>query len=65
MATVSTRPSITIHYTNEHYDEGAVIRQYACPVLPDDTPDTLAARVHTLEYAHYPEVIEALVQALP
>ena len=60
-----TESGITIHYTNEQYDEGAIIRQYACPVLPDDTPDTLAARVHTLEYAHYPEVIEALVQALP
>ena len=60
-----TESGITIHYTNEQYDEGAIIRQYACPVLPDDTPDTLAARVHRLEYAHYPEVIEALVQALP
>ena len=65
LAAGETESGITIHYTNEHYDEGAVIRQYACPVLPDDTPDTLAARVHTLEYAHYPEVIEALVQALP
>ena len=65
LAAGETESGITIHYTNEHYDEGAVIRQYACPVLPDDTPDTLAARVHRLEYAHYPEVIEALVQALP
>lgn len=29
---------ITIHYTNERYDEGAVICQLKCPVLPDDTP---------------------------
>ena len=65
LAAGETESGITIHYTNEQYDEGAIIRQYACPVLPDDTPDTLAARVHTLEYAHYPEVIEALVQALP
>jgi len=65
LAAGETESGITIHYTNEHYDEGAIIRQYACPVLPDDTPDTLAARVHQLEYAHYPEVIEALVQALP
>lgn len=56
---------ITIHYVNERYDEGAIIRQYACPVLPGDTPDTLAARVHQLEYEHYPEVVETLVQALP
>ena len=65
LAAGEVESGITIHYTNEQYDEGAIIRQYTCPVLPDDTPDTLAARVHTLEYAHYPEVIEALVQALP
>lgn len=65
LAAGETESGITIHYVNEHYDEGAVIRQYICPVLPDDTPETLAARVHALEYAHYPEVIEELVQALP
>lgn len=49
---------ITIHYVNEHYDSGDIIFQATCPVLPDDTPDTLAARVHELEYAHFPRVIE-------
>lgn len=53
---------ITIHYIDEHYDEGAVILQVKCPVLPDDTPDTLAARVHQLEYEHYPQVIEQLLE---
>lgn len=52
---------ITIHYINEHYDEGAIILQAQCPVLPDDTPDTLATRVHQLEYEHYPVVIEKLL----
>lgn len=55
---------ITIHYTNEHYDEGAIIRQVICPVLPGDTPDSLAQRVHALEYAHYPQVIEQLLAGL-
>lgn len=49
---------ITIHYINERYDEGDIIFQATCPVLPADTPDALAARVHALEYAHYPHVIE-------
>ena len=49
---------ITIHYVNEHYDSGAIIFQASCPVLPTDTPDTLAARVHELEYTHFPRVIE-------
>lgn len=52
---------ITIHYTNERYDEGAVICQQRCPVLSNDTPDTLAARVHQLEYTYYPRVIEQLL----
>ncbi|MDO4179850.1 MAG: phosphoribosylglycinamide formyltransferase [Bacteroidales bacterium] len=52
---------ITIHYINEQYDEGSIIFQASCPVLPEDTADTLAQRVHELEYAHYPEVIEKIV----
>lgn len=52
---------ITIHYINENYDEGAVIFQASCPVLPTDTPDDVAAKVHALEYEHYPQVIEKLL----
>ena len=52
---------ITIHYTNEHYDEGTVICQKGCPVLPGDTPEELAQRIHVLEYEWYPRVIESLV----
>ena len=55
---------ITIHYTTERYDEGAIVCQRTCPVLPADTPDTLAQRVHALEYDTYPAVIERLVCAL-
>lgn len=56
---------ITIHYVNEHYDSGDIIFQATCPVLPDDTPDTLAARVHELEYAHFPRVIEEAALQTP
>lgn len=52
---------ITIQYINEHYDEGDIIAQYRCPVLPGDTPDELAKRVHALEYEYYPQVVERLV----
>ena len=52
---------ITIHEVNEHYDEGKVIFQATCPVSADDTPDTIAKKVHALEYAHYPRVIEKWV----
>ena len=64
LASGEQESGITIHYTNEHYDEGAIICQERCPVMPDDTFDTLAARVHQLEYAHYPRVVDELVSAL-
>lgn len=54
---------ITIHYTNEHYDEGGIICQEKCLVLPEDTPEVLAQRVHALEYEYYPKIIEKLVSA--
>lgn len=54
---------ITIHYVNERYDEGEHLFQATCPVLPEDTPETLAARIHELEHAHFPVVIEQLVDA--
>lgn len=62
LAAGETESGITIQYVSEKYDEGAFILQAKCPVLPDDTPDTLAARVHELEYRYYPEVIEKLIK---
>lgn len=55
---------ITIHYVDEHYDNGDIILQAKCPVLADDTPDSLAKRIHALEYAHYPLVVENLVHKM-
>lgn len=52
---------ITIQYINEHYDEGDIITQFRCPVFPEDTAEDVAARVHALEYEHYPQVIERLL----
>lgn len=54
---------ITIHYVNEQYDDGATIFQARCPVQPGDTPDSLAQRIHALEHAHYPKVIESLLSS--
>lgn len=53
-----TVSGITIHYVNQNYDEGNIIFQATCPVLPDDTPDMVAEKVHALEYEHFPGVIE-------
>ncbi len=56
---------ITIHYVNERYDEGDIVFQARCPVDPDDTPEDVARKVHALEHAHYPRVIDELLQRLP
>lgn len=56
---------ISIHYVNGRYDSGCIIFQARCSVEKDDTPESLAARVHALEYEHFPRVIDELVSALP
>ena len=55
---------ITIHYVDEHYDNGDIILQVKCPVVDGDTPESLAHRIHALEHANYPVVIEDLVKRL-
>ena len=50
---------ITIHYVNEKYDEGAIIAQKMVDILPGEDPDSIAKKVHTLEYKYYPVVIES------
>lgn len=63
IAEAEAQSGITIHYINEHYDEGEIIFQTSCPVYSTDTPETLAERIHSLEYKYYPEVIEKLLSA--
>lgn len=52
---------ITIHYVNEHYDEGKVILQEFCSIDEFDTPESVAKKVHELEYEHFPKVVEKLL----
>jgi phosphoribosylglycinamide formyltransferase 1 len=56
-----TETGITIHLVNEHYDEGKIIFQAATSVNSEDTPDSIAQKVHALEHRYFPEVIESLV----
>jgi len=53
---------ISIHFVNEKYDEGKIIFQARCKVLPTDSADDVAAKVHLLEYRHFPEVIEKVLK---
>lgn len=56
---------ISIHYVNEHYDEGRMIRQVSCPIAPHDTAEEVAEKVHRLEHRYYPEVVEEIIASLP
>jgi phosphoribosylglycinamide formyltransferase-1 len=58
VANRETESGITIHYVNEHYDEGAIIFQAKCSVLQTDTFEDVAAKIHQLESNHFPEVIQ-------
>lgn len=55
---------ITIHKVNEHYDEGAAILQARCSLLPDDTPESLAVRIHELEHYFLPRTLEFILDHL-
>lgn len=56
-----TETGITIHYVNEHYDEGNIIFQASCAILPTDEVDTIRQKVQKLEHEHFPIVIEKLL----
>jgi phosphoribosylglycinamide formyltransferase-1 len=57
LAAGETESGCTVHYVNEIYDDGAILLQARCPVLPDDTPDTLASRILKLEHETYPAAL--------
>lgn len=61
VAAKETESGITIHYVNEHYDEGKAIFQGKCELSPTDTPDDVAHKIHLLEFEHFPKVIETLM----
>lgn len=57
LAAGETESGATVHFVNERYDEGDILIQRRVPVLPNDTPETLAARVLEQEHRAYPEAI--------
>ena len=57
-----TQSGITIHYVSNQIDSGEIIFQAACPVEPGDSAQSLADRVHQLEYRHFPIVVEKLLK---
>ena len=52
---------ITIHFVNENYDEGAIIKQIKTKITPEDSAEDIANKVHQLEYEYFPKVIDTLL----
>lgn len=55
---------ISIHFVDDIYDNGQVIFQARCAIAADDTPETLAQKIHQLEHLYYPRIIEKIVSEL-
>ena len=55
---------ITIHLVDNVYDNGKILYQARCEVTKSDTPETLAQRVHSLEYKHFPVAVEEYLMNL-
>ena len=58
-----TETGITIHYVNNELDAGEHIAQFRVVLTEEDTPDTIADKIHVLEMANYPRVIEECINA--
>ncbi len=61
IAAGARQTGVTIHYVNEAYDAGAIVRQKTVPVKKNDTPEILAARVLKVEHDLYWRVVDALI----
>ena len=61
VANKENETGITIHYVNEHYDEGAIIFQATCKVDSSHSAQDVANNIHTLEMEHFPKVVEQLL----
>jgi phosphoribosylglycinamide formyltransferase-1 len=64
IASHERQSGITVHEVNGEYDSGKIIFQAACAITPGDTPESLAEKVHQLEYRYFPRVIEEWVDTL-
>jgi len=62
VANKEAESGITIHYVNENYDEGAIVFQKTVALEAEETADSLAQKIHQLEYKYFPEVIAKILK---
>ena len=59
-----TESGISVHFVNEKYDAGDIIFQVRCQIDKGETTESLAAKIHELEYEHFPVIINQVIQSL-
>lgn len=64
VAAGETKSGVTVHYVTEEMDRGEIVMQQSVEVLPDDTPETLEAKIHPVEYDIYPRAIVKAVERI-
>lgn len=64
IANGDSESGITIHHVNQNYDEGDIIFQATCTVEKGETPESLAEKIHALEYRYFPGIVDKLLQEL-
>lgn len=63
VANHETETGITIHWVNEHYDEGNIIAQFKCDVAATDTAEIVAEKIHALEGRYFPSVVDSTISS--
>jgi len=64
LASGESETGATVHLVDEIYDNGRILLQGKVPIIPGDTPDTLAARVLEMEHKIYPEALDNLIKGM-
>jgi phosphoribosylglycinamide formyltransferase-1 len=59
-----TESGITLHWVNEHYDEGGIIAQFKFRIEPNDSAQNIGEKVHALEQEQVPKVIEKVLEEI-
>lgn len=57
-----TESGITIHLVNEDFDKGRILAQFSTPITSHEAPESIASKIHELEHAHFPYIVEQTIQ---
>ena len=55
---------VTVHFVSEEYDRGPILAQWPVPVMPGDTPESVARRIHAVEHRLLPAAADELAAAI-